>query len=278
MEQFDTFIRSLSASLVRHSDGDWRAPENAVISYPHEASGFFAAIEESSYWFAHRNLCILSILRRFPPRGPVIDVGGGNGFVSLALKKDGIPAIVLEPGPGADVARSRGLTVIRASLSSAQFREQSVSAFAMFDVLEHIDDDHGALHEICRTLSHGGFLYLTVPAFRWLWSGEDVNVGHARRYTARSLAKVFRSSGLELVFSTYIFRPLVLPIFCLRSLPSLFGLLPSRGNSKKSDYVLPSGLSGRLLWQMLVNELNALRSGECLSWGSSLVAVGKKIQ
>src|SRR5947207_8312936 len=208
MEQFDIFIRSLSESLIRHSDGDWRALEDTVISYPLEASSFFAAIEEASYWFAHRNLCILSILRRFPPRDPIIDVGGGNGFVSLALKKNGIPAIVLEPGPGADVARSRGLTVIRASLSSAQFRDQSVSAFAMFDVLEHIHGDHDALHEIRRILTPDGFLYLTVPAFRWLWSGEDVNVGHARRYTATSLAKVFKSSGLELVFSTYIFRPL----------------------------------------------------------------------
>src|SRR5689334_22727053 len=104
MVELDRFIESISPSLIKHSDGDWRAPSNARVSYPQGASSFFAPIEEGSYWFSHRNSCIVSLMRQFPPKGPILDVGGGNGFVSLGLKRSGIRAIVLEPGPGADVA------------------------------------------------------------------------------------------------------------------------------------------------------------------------------
>jgi hypothetical protein len=43
------------------------------------------ALEDSSFWFAHRNACLLAVLRQFPTIGPFFDVGGGNGFVAAAL-------------------------------------------------------------------------------------------------------------------------------------------------------------------------------------------------
>src|SRR5438876_5082062 len=235
MAEIDCFISSISSALVKRSDNYWSASNEAVVSYPEDAHSFFEPIEENSYWFAHRNSCIISAIRRFPPDGWVIDVGGGNGFVSLCLKNQEIKTIVMEPGPGAHTALGRGLPVIKASLESAQFYDNSVPAIGMFDVLEHIEGDRNALLEIHRVLRPGGYLYLTVPAFQWLWSGEDRAAGHSRRYTIRSLTSVLDSSGFDMKFSTYMFYSLVLPILVLRSIPSLFGKLQARGHSKKSD-------------------------------------------
>ena len=38
-------------------------------------------------------------MRRFPPPGTVFDVGGGNGFVTLAIQNAGMDAVLVEPGP-----------------------------------------------------------------------------------------------------------------------------------------------------------------------------------
>src|SRR6266481_5406832 len=128
MVEIDCFIGSISSALVKRSDNYWSASNEAVVSYPEDAHSFFEPIEENSYWFAHRNSCIISVARQFPPAGWVIDVGGGNGFVSLCLKNQEIKTIVMEPGSGAHTALGRGLPVIKASLESAQFYDNSVPA------------------------------------------------------------------------------------------------------------------------------------------------------
>lgn len=215
-------------------------------------------------------------MRRFPPKGPILDVGGGNGFVSLGLKRSGIQAIVLEPGPGAEVAHSRGLPVIRASLDKAVLRDESICAIGMFDVLEHIQDDRSALVELRRILAPNGSLYLTVPAFPLLWSAEDEAVGHARRYTLASLTRAFSASGLTMLFGTYFFRPLLLPVLLARSVPSLFGFSKVRGLSRKTDYLRPPGMVGQILDQALISELKSIDAGRRLLWGSSILAVGRR--
>jgi hypothetical protein len=53
----------------------------------------------------------------------------------------------------------------------------------------------------------GGFLYLTVPAFDWLWSNADVDAMHHRRYTRRTLIDVLTGS-FEVMYSTYLFQRL----------------------------------------------------------------------
>ena len=66
----------------------------------------------------------------------------------------------------------------------------------LFDVLEHIPDDAGSLGGVHRLLAPGGGrLYLTVPAYPWLWSPEDELSGHCRRYTLAGLRRVVERAG-----------------------------------------------------------------------------------
>jgi hypothetical protein len=43
-----------------------------------------------SFWFLHRNRCIVSLVRRFAPDGRFLDIGGGNGYVARGLVAAGI--------------------------------------------------------------------------------------------------------------------------------------------------------------------------------------------
>jgi len=65
------------------------------------------------------------------------------------------------------------------------------------DVLEHLDDDVGGLRAITALLAPGGQLVATVPAYDWLWSGEDVISAHRRRYTRARLVDAARAAGFE---------------------------------------------------------------------------------
>lgn len=80
------------------------------VSYPEDGYNRCFQIEENSFWFNHRNKCIISVVEQYPPRGFLFDVGGGNGFVSLALQKEGFKTVLVEPGiSGVQNAKSRGL-------------------------------------------------------------------------------------------------------------------------------------------------------------------------
>ena len=63
-----------------------------------------------------------------------------------------------------------------------------------------------------------------VPAHAWLWCDEDVEAGHFRRYSRESMVAALSHAGFAVEYITYFFRWMPLPIFVLRTLPSLLGL------------------------------------------------------
>src|SRR5882757_5176891 len=104
--------------LQRNRDGVWRGFGNEPVSYPAAGNNDCFALEDSSFWFAHRNACLMALLRRFPASGPFFDIGGGNGFVAAALQSEGMPVVLVEPGAdGVRHAQARGLrTVVQTTL------------------------------------------------------------------------------------------------------------------------------------------------------------------
>ncbi len=192
------------------------------ISYPKDGNVDCFNIEECSFWFKHRNNCLVEVFKRFPPEGTLYDIGGGNGYVALGLKNNGFDTILVEPGiEGARNARSRGLSpVICSTLEDVGFKKETIPAIGLFDILEHINDDTEYLKKIKSFLINNGRLYLTVPAYRILWSTEDDLAGHYRRYTLKELTQEIKSIGYEIDYATYFFSILPLPIFLFRTIPS----------------------------------------------------------
>ena len=273
---------SVCPTLRLGEDGIFYAASSESISYPEEGNEACFQIEDQSFWFRHRNDCIRELVRNFPPtgKGPIFDVGGGNGFVAKGLMDAGWDVVLVEPGPsGASNAKKRGVEdVVCGTTHSAGFKAGSLPAIGVFDVVEHIEDDLSFLRHLWDLLEPEGMLYLTVPAYNFLWSHEDVDAGHFRRYTLASMEKKLREAGLEPVFGTYIFAFLPAPVFCFRTLPYRFGLAKRIKNEKISarDHVTSAGGFSRLLTRLLGCELNFIKRGKSLACGGSCLMAAQK--
>jgi hypothetical protein len=145
----------------------------------------------------------------------------------------------------------------------------------LFDVLEHLPDDAGSLVGVHRLLAPGGRLYLTVPAYQWLWSPEDELSGHCRRYTLEGLRRVVERAGFQVEFATYFFSFLPLPILAARVVPYRLGL-SRRTELKPSEHVKPDSLAVRLLQPVLRREVERLRDGRAVWCGGSCLLVARK--
>lgn len=64
-----------------------------------------------------------------------------------------------------------------------------------FEVLEHLEDDAGALEAWRSALRPGGLLVLSVPAWQSQFGPWDAQVGHFRRYAPQELEDLLRRAG-----------------------------------------------------------------------------------
>lgn len=273
-------IEDMARGLSLGEDGIWFSKAAASVSYPEEGSEWCQQIEEDSFWFRHRNNCILAAMSQFTPAGPVIDIGGGNGFVALALKGAGYGTILLEPGlAGARHASRRGLTpVICSSIEDAGFSVNSFHAVGLFDVLEHCADDVHFLNKVRGLLVKGGLLYLTVPAYGFLWSADDDFAQHFRRYTLAEVASRLQKCGFLVEYGSYFFMFLPVPIFFLRTLPSILALRKkSELEQERNAHRSPRGVLGRLLDRLLRSEVNIIGRGMEVPFGGSCLVVARAI-
>lgn len=272
-------LTAIADHLERGSEGIWVSRSRAQISYPEEGNQNCLAIEANSFWFAHRNRCIQSVVQRFSPPGPLFDIGGGNGYVAAGLKQAGIPVVLVEPGwQGARNAHSRGVdTIVCSTLEDAGFHENTLPAAGLFDVLEHIAEESAFLSNLQRLLEPGGKVYLTVPAHPLLWSADDDYAGHYRRYTTSSLRRVLESAGFSVQFSTYIFWMLPLPILLFRALPTRLGWRKQESWERYlEEHRRRPGIPGWLMNALLAVEESWLRQGRSLWVGGSCLAVAEK--
>lgn len=272
-------IHALSSELRLRADGIWYSADAPGISYPSDGNDACFAVEDGSFWFKHRNECITAVVKRFPPNAkePIFDIGGGNGFVSMGLQRAGFEVVLLEPGlSGAANAKKRGLPhVICATTDTAKIRPRTLAAVGLFDVVEHMEDDLAYLRAIKTLMKPGGFVYATVPAYSCLWSAEDGAAGHFRRYRATAICNVLEAAGFKVEFSSYIFRPLPIPIFLLRALP--FRLSWSRASpAAKRQFRIHAGggrPTNKLLSWLLRDEVDNLSNGLSMRFGGSCLVV-----
>ncbi|NOK18053.1 class I SAM-dependent methyltransferase [Corallococcus carmarthensis] len=269
-------LRRWAPGLVPLEEGIWTVAErNAAVSYPEDGHVRCRQVEDDSFWFQHRNRCITQVVSAWPPKGPLVDMGGGNGYVAAGLRAAGFPSVVVEPGlGGARQARARGLApVVCATLEEVGFRPRSLPALGFFDVIEHVEDDARLLTRAWELLEDGGRLYLTVPAFGWLWAEDDVVAGHFRRYTQATLCELLQRTGFAVDFASYLFAPLPLPLWLLRALPSRLGWRSPDAVRERQDleHGARGGLAAAALRAMLSMEQAWLRGGRRLPLGTSLL-------
>jgi len=89
--------------------------------------------------------------------------------------------------------RGRGADIVLGRVSCLPFADSAFDLVCAFDIIEHVDDDEGALSEVVRTTKPGGAILVSIPLHPARWTSFDDFVGHKRRYEpADLLAKLAR--------------------------------------------------------------------------------------
>jgi SAM-dependent methyltransferase len=85
--------------------------------------------------------------------------------------------------------KARGASVALSQVTALPFASASFDLVCALDIVEHVDDEDGALSEITRVTKPGSVLLLSVPLHPSRWTPFDDFVGHRRRYEPERLAK-----------------------------------------------------------------------------------------
>jgi|SRR3989338_657067 len=274
-------IQVFSSNLVKKDNSLWQPRKHNFkqTSYPDDGNDNCYDIEDHSFWFRHRNLCIAELIALFPPPGILLDIGGGNGYVSSYLNKRGIRTILLEPNPiGIINARKRNVKYcIQADFDEVKFKKNSLPAIGIFDVLEHIEKDRRLLQKLYDALIPGGKLYITVPAFNFLWSAQDNYAQHYRRYSMKHIIKLLNLFHFTVDYSTYFFSIFFMGILFLRSLPYRLGLSKKYTTEQfKKEMSIEFGVIDPFILSLFKWELNHIKAKKNIPIGSSIILVAHK--
>src|SRR4051794_24444876 len=154
-------------------------------------------------WWTARSRLLLHLLRHIGRRAPcrIIEAGCGWGVNFSELEKAGYEVTGLDVSRNA-LARldNAERMLVEADLSKdLPVDAPEYDVVLALDVIEHIDDDRGAVRRLAQLTKPGGHVIISVPALPELFSEFDRVQGHRRRYTPESLRSTIAGSGLEIV-------------------------------------------------------------------------------
>lgn len=211
--------------------------------------------EERHWWFTGRRQVLLGLVSaELSPGARVLDVGCGTGYF-LEAAADRYEVSGLDPSPQAvGFCRDRGLAGVReGGVENLRGLAAEFDAVTFFDVIEHLPDDLGALALARQVLRPGGRVFVSVPAYRWLWSHHDDAHGHQRRYTRRLLGARLAAAGFGRVRVGY-FNARLFPAAVL-----VRGLQRLTGRGLEADLPPPAAALNRLFTRLFAGEASRLR-------------------
>jgi SAM-dependent methyltransferase len=143
-----------------------------------------------------------------PHCGPsLLEVGSGlgefaEGFTGfhrhvLTDVDPGAVALLRDRFAGRPEVETRQLDLAAAAAGAVIDDAPAVATALAINVLEHIEDDAGALRAMASVVTPGGTVVIWVPGYQQLYGDFDRAVGHVRRYTPSSLREAFHRAGLQ---------------------------------------------------------------------------------
>jgi SAM-dependent methyltransferase len=246
--------------------------------------------EDKHWWFASRTRAILMYLDRYVGPGRslrVLDIGCGAANMAHHLRHYGhVVGVDSNPRP-LEVAKQRGMEVYEGVADKLPFGDGQFDLIAMLDTVEHVPDQDAAFRECRRVLAApekgkpGGRLLVTVPAFMFLWSKNDVLNMHQRRYSLPELKAKMEQHGfrvLRISYNNFFVFPLAAALILLRrgrAEPELASPHFDADAYQVEMEPAPPLMNAVLTWvgKLEVALLRRLR----LPFGTSIIAIAEKI-
>lgn len=255
--------------------------KSEIVSYPIDGSNNSFELEDSSFWFKHRNLIIEEIIKRYPINGDFADIGGGNGYqlMKIAEINQSNKNILIEPNEqGCNNAKKRGIkNIYNMKFENFKYNNFNINGVGLFDVLEHIENDYEFLSKLLNKLKKGSRIYITVPAHQFLWSDIDSYGGHFRRYNKKMVNDLSTKVDAELEYFSYFFCYLLPISYFLRALPYKMGKRMSKGQlmSQEKNQHSPKVIIKKIFNYLEKKEVNKIKKSK-LRIGASCLFIMKK--
>ena len=153
----------------------------------------------------------------------ILDLGCGAGINFSWLRNFGEIMGVDNNKEAVEFCKGQG-RVILGDAVNLPVTNESQDLLTAFDLLEHLKDDKKALEEWNRVLKNKGYLFISVPAYQWLFGPHDKNLMHYRRYLLSNLLHLLKKAGFRPVFASYFFV-FTFPVFVIqRMLSKVLGM------------------------------------------------------
>lgn len=234
---------------------------------------------ESSHWyFKGKQFIISQFLKKIIQNKRnvrILDIGCGTGNISQMLSQFGEVYGIDNSPIAIELCQQKGLTNLYLNDKNKKFpfKDNYFDIVCCFDLLEHLDNELEILKEVLRVIKPEGFLFITTPAFMFLWSEHDLALHHKRRYTKTNLYQLLESNKLKVQRITY-YNFFLFPIAFIYRLYTRIFLRKKMDNPKSEFFVkIPISLNN-LLKGILVLEGILLRFIN-FPWGVSLLCIAK---
>jgi SAM-dependent methyltransferase len=234
--------------------------------------------EDRLWWVKGRMAIIDRYLRQAMARqtiSDIVDVGCGSGGNLATLARYG-SVTGIEPVPSlAEAARRRGVArqIVEEDISSHALRH-TADLITLFDVLEHIENEHDFLARFQHLGRPGHLLLISVPASPWLYGRHDELLNHYRRYSRRHLIRVLQHAGYEVLdcrpFMFFLY-PLAVASRMSERIRTMAGHPPDKVNTGEV-----SGIAATLFERMLAFE-SRLGFGPRFPCGLWMFALAKSL-
>ena len=231
--------------------------------------------EKEYWWHVGRRYFLDKLLKKYSSDSiknkKIVDFGCGMGGNYKFLSKYGKVVGVDSSKISIDYCKKEKQQIKLTNGVNLPFENDSIDLLTSFDALEHIKDDRAMIKEYLRVLKSGGKIFITVPAYTFMWSDHDEVLGHYRRYNVNQLKNKFDESKFTSIKTSYY----VCFLFPIILIFRIYRIIFSRYLIKKTSYIsLPKNLNNLLT--LTIKAESFLSNKFNLPFGCSVVAVFEK--
>jgi len=238
-----------------------------------------AELETDYWWHRGKVFLIQNLIEKYFPQNKdlkILEVGCGTGGLTKHLTNYGDVTGFDISEDAVSYCKSSGLTNIFVqdlNVFDPKPYENTYDLVLALDVLEHIQDDVGAMKKISVILKKDGLFFINVPAHKFLWSEHDEALEHKRRYHSLELLKKLYDSNYEVLNKSH-FVFVVSPIIILyRFWGNLFG----KSAYPKTSYVILPKKINNFMVKILELETHVMKKIS-LPFGVTLNAIARPIK
>lgn len=227
-------------------------------------------LEKEHWFYAGKREIVRYWIARLHPLNTgslLVDCGAGSGQFAAEMQSTCRALAIDDHDESLTIATSKlgSGAVARGSCLDLPLAAESVDCLTALDVLEHVEDDAGAIAEFARVLKPGGIAVITVPALQILWSDWDESLHHFRRYSRENFLRLVRTPPFSIEHWNFI-NVLALPaVFLSRKFRTITG-----ASDRAEDVVPPHWLN-----KPLKTAFVSLACQETIRfpWGVGLLAI-----